>query len=182
MSFSGWGNLVCFDTEEHQIPQEAMALAKIPKLGSQWKIIHDFKPTEYCPPVPRPPVGLRLFTGDVNAPGSSVVGIVFKDSLSKIALYSTIQDGNNQYKAKLAVKNTQLPKVGEWTRIEIGHEKVEDKYFLSLSVGGKEVGRKEVFGRELRKPTDVLICLGHPDEEHANQPGVIRRLVVLEKQ
>ena len=50
--FAGWGNLVFFDTEEYRItgsraPLQRKVLAMIPKLGSQWKIIHNFKPAEY---------------------------------------------------------------------------------------------------------------------------------------
>ena len=56
----GWGNLVFFDTEERRLPlpglifpawdwdwetDETKILARIPKLGSQWRIIFDFKPT-----------------------------------------------------------------------------------------------------------------------------------------
>ena len=61
----------------------------------------------------------------------------------------------------------------------IGHEMVDEKYFLFLSVGGREVGRKEVTDPELRKLTDVKIGIGDSDEE-CRQPGFIRRLVVLE--
>ena len=88
---------------------------------------------------------------------------------------------------QLAVKSTQLPKVGEWTRVEIGHEKVDEKYFLSLSLGGREVGRKEVTDPELRKLTDVQVCIGDQkvcigDQiQEGPQPEIIRRLVVLEK-
>ena len=48
-SFSGWGKLVFFDTEEYQIPSqnECEHLTTVPKLGPQWKIIHDLKPTKY---------------------------------------------------------------------------------------------------------------------------------------
>ena len=58
----GWGNLLFFDTEERRLPlrlplpglifpawdwetDETKILARIPKLGSQWRIIFDFKPT-----------------------------------------------------------------------------------------------------------------------------------------
>ena len=100
----------------------------------------------------------------------------------QIVLQYGIIGDNNQIQRKLTVgKSTQLPKVGEWTRVEIGHEKVDEKYFLSFFVGGREVGRKEVTDPELRKLTDVRVCIGHPDEELC-QPGFIRRLVVLEKQ
>ena len=74
------------------------------------------------------------------------------------------------------------PEVGEWTKIEIVHEKVGERYFLSLSVGGREVGRKEVKKNlELRKLTDVEVCIGIPEDRIMHQPGFIRRLVVLEK-
>ena len=64
--------------------------------------------------------------------------------------------------------------------MEIGHQKVDDKYFLSLSVGGREVGRKEVTDSELRKLTDVKVSIRRADEKRC-QPGFIRRLVILEK-
>ena len=92
-----------------------------------------------------------------------------------------ILNDNNQLQTQTVVASTQLPKVGEWTRIEIGHEKVDEKYFLSLSVGGREVGRKEVTGPELRNLTDVKVYIGNNHEE-LRQPGFIRRLVFLEKQ
>ena len=75
--------------------------------------------------------------------------------------------------------SNQLPKVGEWTRIEISREEIDGKYFLALSVGGKEVGRKEV--SEQRELVNVKFVLGHYLREKC-QLGFIRRLVVLEKQ
>ena len=88
----------------------------------------------------------------------------------------------NQVWVGPTVMSCQLPKIGEWTRIEFGHEKVDEKYFLSLSVGGREVGRKEVtLNSDLRRLTDVKVGFGTSDEE-CLQPGFIRRLVILEKQ
>ena len=78
------------------------------------------------------------------------------------------------------MRSSQLPKVGEWTRIEISHEEVDGKYFFSFSVGGREVGRKEA-GPDLRELTDVKIAIGGSLPEFV-QPGFARRLVVLEKQ
>ena len=155
-------------------------MAKIPKLGSQWRIIYDFKPTEYlqaADPI-RHPVSLSVVTGGLKTPGNIVVATCFP--LSKIILAHGIKDDNNQVNVQRAVESTQLPKVGEWTRIEFGHEKVDEKYFLFLSVGGQEVGRKEVTNPELRKPTDVKVSIGHCNEKRS-QPGLIGRLVVLEK-
>ena len=155
-------------------------MAQIPKLGSQWRIIHDFKPSQYLQ-APNHPMSLSVRTGDLDAqtPGSSLVGTCF--SFPKIVLLHVNLNDNNQAQGQTVVDSTQLPKVGEWTRVEFGHEKVDDKYFLSLSVGGREVGRKEVSGPELRNLTDVNVYIGHPVEKNC-QPGFIRRLVVLEKQ
>ena len=163
-------------------------MAQIPKLGSQWRIIYDFKPTEYlqAEDPSRLPASLSAGTGDWKTPGSSFVAIFFP--FPKIVLTHGIKDNiNSQVQMQRAVKSTQLPKVGEWTRVEIGHEKVDEKYFLSLSLGGREVGRKEVTDPELRKLTDVQVCIGDQkvcigDQiQEGPQPGFIRRLVVLEK-
>ena len=174
---SGWGNLVFFDTEEHQATERmgGKKIAQIPKLGSQWRIIYDFKPTEYLQ-ASTSRWGISLHTGDELTPGSSLIFTGFQLQTIVVALCIL----NNQAQTKTVVEGTQLLKVGEWTRIEIGHEKVDEKYFLALSIGGREVGRKEVTDPELRKPTDVKIFIGHPVEKRC-QPGFIRRLVVLEK-
>ena len=153
-------------------------MARIPKLGSQWRIIHDFKPTEYLQAANPATKSLFLESGDGQTPGSIRVGIYFFP-LPKIAPVHIIRGDNNQPQGKYIVKSTQLPKVGEWTRVEIGHEKVDEKYFISLSVGGRKA-RKEVTDPELRKLTDVQVCIGDEIQEHS-QPGIIRRLVVLEK-
>ena len=89
--------------------------------------------------------------------------------------------GNNmlqQAEPLPAVTSNKLPKIGEWTRIEMTHEEVDGRYFLSLSVGGKEWGREEVTNTELGSLTDVTVCTGLGQY---SQPGFIRRLVVLHK-
>ena len=47
MNSADWGKLVFFDTEEHEVTAEKSTLASVPELAAQWKIIFDFKPTEY---------------------------------------------------------------------------------------------------------------------------------------
>ena len=111
-----------------------------------------------------------------------LVGLCF--SFPKIVLAHSILRLNNQAETGAFLQSNQLPEVGEWTRIEISHEEEEEeegKYFLSLSVGGREVVREEVTDPQLRKLTDAKVTIGHTDRE-LSQPGFIRRLVVLEKQ
>ena len=92
-----------------------------------------------------------------------------------IRLVHYIDESHNPIPATPFLESSQLPEIGEWTRIEISHEEVESNYFLSWSVGGREVGREEA-GPDLKKLTDVKIGGG------SYQPGFVRRLVVLEKQ
>ena len=75
------------------------------------------------------------------------------------------------------ILSDQLPKLHEWTRVEISHVEEGGKYFLSLSVGGEELGRKEwEMGRNL---TDVNIYCNK--RFHLPQPCFIRGLLVLDK-
>ena len=97
---------------------------------------------------------------------------------------SPSMDDNPVPPRRVAAGN-QVPKVGEWTRIEISHKKEEGKYFLSLAVGGEQVGREEVNEPALHNPTDVKLSIGcyqgagqgraHP------LPGFVRRVVVVHK-
>ena len=168
--------MVYFDTQEHRIPDPGIQLAKIPKLGSQWRVIHDFKPTEYFPSS-----ALSLLVRlDKPIGGWWSLGIRF--CLSDITLRCLISGEDNQNQNRTLAKSTQLPKIGEWTKIEISHEEENGKFFLSLSVGGQEVGREEVTDLDLGQPTDVKICIGTDGKSPVGfNGGVIRRLVVLEK-
>ena len=134
------------------------------------------KPTEYLHGATSP-VGLRVFRWKSTWEQFYFISFPF----AEIAVVHGILRDNNTFHDQGTLVRNQLPKVGEWTRIEIGHEKVDEKYFLSLSVGGREVGRKEVTGPELRNLTDVKVYIGH-DHEELRQPGFVRRLVILEKQ
>ena len=70
-----------------------------------------------------------------------------------------------------------LPKLGKWTNIEIRQEKDADGTFsLHVSIGGKLIATTLV-----EKPPQMLevkICCGC---DFYPQPGLTRRLVVLEK-
>ena len=75
-----------------------------------------------------------------------------------------------------------MPKHFEWTRIEISHEEDNGKYFFTFSVRGKELGRQEIdvsiFGfQNLR---GLKIHTGGMGDN--SETGIIRGLVVLEKE
>ena len=142
-------------------------LATIPKLKAQWKIIYDFKPTEYINNQFTSSLGV-LVGGRVRLD----MDIVFSSSQFGLELWRW--DGVDQ----LLLESSQLPTIGEWTRIEVSHEEEDGKFFLSFAVGGRELGRKEATDPEFREMTDVRIDIGR----HRIQPGFIRRLLVLQKE
>ena len=155
-------------------------LADIPKLGTQWKIIHEFNPTEYPPAGDPTKSTFGLGVTAVSAGNPIQLCILMGLSPPNIRLVHCIYEGHNTIEVTPFLGSSQLPEVGEWTRIEISHEEVESNYLLSLSVGGREVGREEA-GPDLKKLTDVRIGVGDP-ATMPNMPGFVRRLVVLEKQ
>ena len=132
-------------------------MARIPKLGAQWKIIYDFKPTEYSTFTQGCEISLCI--RGLNG------GIGFNSSRSCLIYQDEEHTG---------MSSNELPKIGEWTRLEISHEEKEGKFFLSLAIGDKEVAKKEMKTTRMAKLTDVEISIGW-------QPGFIKRLLVLEK-
>ena len=84
-------------------------------------------------------------------------------------------DGDEE--GQLFLESNQLPKIGEWTRMEISHKEEDGEFFLSFGVAGRQLARKEA--TEFRELADVTLRIG---TGIASQPGFIRRLVVLQKE
>ena len=72
---AGWGKLVFFDTEEHQLSSPGKVVSQIPKLEPQWKVIHDFKPTEY---LHQSTSVVSLHLAQKTETGAAFVGIGFR--------------------------------------------------------------------------------------------------------
>ena len=178
--FADWGNLVFFDTQEYQISNEPNKLVTIPKLETHWKILYDVKPTEHLQ-VENPRkyyVTLGIYVGRDAFVCATV-------SPPQIRLVAYLRGDDNQLQARSVVTGDQAPNVGQWTRIEISHEEEDGKYFLSLAVGGRNVGRGVVNDPALKNPTDVKLyidCyLGAVQGRAHPLPGFVRRVVVLQK-
>ena len=167
--------MIFFDINEHQIGDKVCCF-QMPKLGDQWKIFFDFKPTEYIQDE-RQRIVMSLVVGH-NDP--RVAGYSLTIGSPKISLRCRIMHPNASAAVHSVgkVESNELPVVGEWTRVEISREKEEDKYLLYLTVGGKELGKSDITFTESRAAprTDTFLHL-HRD----TQPGFIRRLVVLRK-
>merc|ERR1711978_631605 len=109
-------------------------------MALQWKIAVDFKPTAS--------VGLNLYT-----PYTPLLIVTFgvggdfelrlqyrKDSIA-LMLFDPSAGDPRLWK----LRSTELPKFGEWTRIEISHEEEAGKFFFVFSVGGTQMGREESY-------------------------------------
>ena len=172
LRFAGWGNLVNFDTEEHEMTKVVL-MAKIAKLADEWKIYYDIYLVEYL-------VGYD-FSGYISlwmdmSPSDSDDYFKLEMCFSHQKIHLDVRDLSAH--DVLILKSDQLPKLHEWTRVEISHVEEGGKYILSLSVGGEELGRKECeMGRNL---TDVNIYCGR--NVFQRQPCFIRGLLVLDKQ
>ena len=158
LRFAGWGNLVNFDTEEHEMTKVVL-MAKIAKLADEWKISYDIYLVEY------------------------LVGYDFSGYISLWMEIQSPSDPDDYFTLNahdvLILKSDQLPKLHEWTRVEISHVEESGKYFLSLSVGGEELARKECeMGRNLTDVNIYCVCLPNVFQ---CQPCFIRGLLVLDK-
>ena len=128
--FAGWGRLRYFDLAERQIGSRT-TLANIPKVGTQWKVIHDFKPTAYLT--------------DANCNGTtdpSTICVVLRGELYLGDHFMDFPVGEGRVRLFLDAMphgdSMQLPAVGEWTRVELTQEFDDNagKYFISLSFAG----------------------------------------------
>ena len=120
-------------------------MGKIPKLAAEWKLIHEFKPTEYF--------WAYDCSVDTKIDGANRT-IAIGSKLSQVKL---VAEDNNLLPNLTLVRLGRLPAVGEWTRIEVSHEEEGGKYFLSLTVGDAEVVKKEVTDYDLRNLSTVRI-------------------------
>ena len=163
---AGWGNLAFFDTREQELLQQEMSFAEIPKLAPQWKIIFEFKLKAQ---LMVDDIELRICFGELF---SSLITVFVN---SGIRLDQIIWNDDLHQASVRNIRSNIKPKIGEWTKIEISHEKVGDQYFLAFSVDGEVCMAKDL-DPELRNLTDLEIMTYGTEAV-----GVIRRVIVLEK-
>ena len=168
-----------FDLGEHvmNVPGHAEStLARIPKLGAQWKVIHEFNPTEYLQGQSRMAIWVR-FAEDCYSLAFSPdrVELWFEEEVDGYP------DGYPGHIQDIAVTQPdELPPIGEWTRIEMTLAVNEEtgKYFISVSIAGIEVMKVMRQHDPETLVMDATIGCGDP---HYAMAGGIRGLVVLEK-
>ena len=169
--FSGWGRLIFSDFDTHERKNEGevgpggqrVNLANIPKLGKCWKVIYDLKTDEY------------------NESDEEVTLVFTEEGKTYCRVIFTCKRAiliKDDYGVQGIWEDDHELKIGEWNRIEITQEEGEDGiFFLSLSVGGTELGRLDV-GNKQGNFTDVKLIFA---VDHFDKPMLLKRLLVVEK-
>ena len=144
-------------------------------MASEWKIIHDFKPTAVV--FPSTTFGLVLSSSEPRAVLS--LEILHPSSTSVYLRLVNTAKGVDKFVAMM----NQLPKLNKWNQIEITYEEEGGKYFLSFSVNGRnsnkeEVGDDLVLG-SLKGDFNRIKIISDISDGH--QPGIIKEITVLEK-
>ena len=138
-------------------------------MASEWKIIHDFKPTAIVFP-------------------STTFGLVLSSSEPRVVLRLEIL--LSVYMACMActgvdkfVASSHVPTLNKWNRIEITYEEEGGKYFLSFSVNGRNSNKEEVTDDfvlgSLKGDFNGIKIISDISDGH--QPGIIKEITVLEK-
>ena len=165
-----------FDFGTHHLDGESwkrgdQILVEIPNLAAEWKVIHQFQTRSYQ-------------IGDSTLPFGLCVRLDARDYSTSYDLAfpnEGLQLWNEEEKVG---EFTHLPPAGVWTRIDMTHEKVEDKYFSSVSVEEVEVIRHKVeldpeyVGFPAGTFFDATIGFGNHEDQ---LPASIKNLIVLEK-
>ena len=140
-------------------------LSILPKLEKHWRIVHDFKPVAYERHV--------RYALTLCKEGNVVMSVAFNNITTVVKCIS-------EYWPKVVCNTGGVPRVGEWTTIEILNEEEElGKCTLSVIIGGKQVFREENGGS--RELTDVCVTTAPYSSDDTMQQGYIRRLNIMTK-
>ena len=143
-------------------------------MASEWKIIHDFKPTAAV--FPSTTFGLVLSSSEPRV-------VLSLEIVQPLSVYLRLVNTAKGVDKFVAMNLNQLPMLNKWNRIEITYEEEGGKYFLSFSVNGRnsnkeEVGDDLVLGSLKGDFNGVEII---SDISDGHQPGIIKEITVLEK-
>ena len=145
-------------------------------MASEWKIIHDFKPTAAV--FPGTTFGLVLSSSEPRV-------VLRLEILHPLSVYLRLV--NTAKGVDKFVASSHVPELNKWNRIEIAYEEEGGKFFLSFSVNGRNSNKEEVgagddlvLGSLKGDFNGIKIFSGH-DGELGHQPGIIKEITVLEK-
>ena len=141
-------------TEEHQL-MKGFLLTTIPKLGKEWRIKFEIKPSKFTGTNNNI---IHLTSTDKDeyiTNGDRIPIILFEDN--KLYVRSSV-NGKPNYKKIF----TDVLSLNQWTRIEVVQHMVDDDYIFSISIGGKELHSHSVVNTQPMEFTDVKVYASSP--------------------
>ena len=160
----GW-KTVFNKPEEHGLVK-GTSLGTLCILGKEWRLTHDFKPTEY---LSRYTGGLQLTIGGNGGYGYRTPLIQpSTKTLGKMHI-SLAVNGEDNYKLK-----ADQPPVGAWSTIAVSQLLEDGKYMCRIFIDGQEVDAVE--NSQPEEFPNVRVYASGP--KFAAQPGSIRKLVI----
>ena len=155
-----------FDLGEYNLEKGELISAVIPKFRPEWKVTFEVQARDH-PTEEVEGLSVRLDYG-------SFCALTFCNESLRLWEFDGVD-------VAMLAETSQLPPTGKWTKIEMTQEKEADKYFISVSLEGVQVMRREVLFEGSQDPgafPDATVSFN----PIANQlPASIRNLVVLEK-
>ena len=165
--------MTVFDSADEQQLAHNKILGLLPELGKEWRVSFEFRPTSY--EFNEVANLIQLTTGGVSTEhGSMTPTISFeKGNNEKIKMFMiTSMNLNANFYFQLG--SVPVPKIGEWTKIEVDQRQEGCGYVVAISLANKEVSRIE--NLRPRKFSNVIVLASNAVDEV--QPGSIRQLTI----
>ena len=160
---NNWGaeTVIFSKPDEHKIIG-GLTMTTLPKLEKKWRITHEFKPLTYKSSVTS---SLCLKVGN-----QLLISFWFTATSTRIFCANLPQKG---------IMIEKVPKIGEWTTINVSNEELEPgKCTFTVFIGGEEVFKDEQAAVVTTELTNV--CVMATTREPV-QDGYIRGLTIMTK-
>ena len=143
-------------------------LTTLPSLGKEWRVTHEFRPTDYS--AKGWTNSLHLTKGGNKGHGKRTPAIFFHATKGIVVAFAKDDSSNTKH----YIKGDDRPPTNEWTRIKISQELLNQKYMITI-----RIGCKTVFTVQNKKPNEYSeIKVYASDQFYAALPGSIRNLII----
>ena len=143
-------------------------LTTLPSLGKEWRVTHEFRPTDYSAKGWTNSLHLTTEGNKKRMPA-----IFFHASKGMVVAFPKDNSSNTKH----YIKEDDRPAINEWTRIKIAQELLKGKYMITITIGCKKVF--EVQNNKPNKYSEVQVFTSNPF--YAAHPGSIRNFIIETK-
>ena len=156
-----------YKCKKHKLAKDTL-LTILLTLGKEWRVTHDFKPTQYLSPIWANSLHLTS-GGNSEHYGARTPGIWPSMGDPSKSYIASAVNGENSY-----IYRPDRPPVDVWTSVEISQTLEGERYMYRIIGGGQEVHAVE--NTQPQEFQGVKVYASDP--WHEAQPGSIRNLVI----